>query len=110
MGRGVTIYFKNNKVSRIAGARNTREMQDATAFGEAFLEAVKTSGAAAAPAPVEAPSQAVEPAPRKPRLCAGCNQTGHNVRTCPVANPVVQRAHEERRAAEKRTSRGGKRP
>lgn len=102
MGRGFTIYFRDNKISRITGARGSKAKARAAAFGAEFLEAMKPSAEAPPPTQVEAP------APRKPRLCAGCNQTGHNVRTCPVANPVVQRAREERRAAEKMTSRGGR--
>jgi hypothetical protein len=43
MAKTITIRFKNNKVSKVTGARNLAEANSAALFGQAFADAVLDS-------------------------------------------------------------------
>jgi hypothetical protein len=61
MGRTVTIWFKNNKVSKVSGARSAKEQRDAAAFGAAFVSELELEPSKAGDAPMALDPHGTEP-------------------------------------------------
>jgi len=45
MSRGISIRFKDGKVASVSGARTPKQMNEAAAFGNAFLRSFPTTAA-----------------------------------------------------------------
>ena len=58
MGRTISIRFKNNRVSKVSGARNETERANAEAFGNLFASLSPGGGKSTAPTAAEADAQA----------------------------------------------------